>query len=1165
MALRRAVMRAHRTNGKHVKRREGRGPRWLAAVAVAAAGVVVPGTVAAPAEAAVPLTNVTGAVSDVRGVDGTDAQCINYNPAAGTASAGEVDVAYGRPSGESCPGSLDLSKQSGVGFDASAPGTVTPSQPFLLASIIHYNNPIQGLTYPAGTRSAFIGGTLTLRLGDFQGNPTVEYPWLLEETANSGTCPYGATDGVLCDDRLSFTDPSGSRSVVDTSGQHYRLTISSIAKAAGEQCPATPPASSTDAFVTKERAKTTGCVYGILDPVRQVTIEKRTRPQGAPDTFTFDQTGRTIDGTLPATSTLGDRETKTYEIAGDASFTERDSAGWALTDLACTGDTSGVRIDKAAARFEVGALGGDVHCVFTNAQGGAIVEKRDADGGALIGPATFRFENTGGSAPAIVVTDNAAPDVDPTLGRVEVRGLVPGAWTVTETKAPQGYEIDAPGPVAFTVSADDTTPVKVPAFTDSRKKSALAVIKHESRPDGTVTDKIVPGATFQLWRETNGQAGLQPAGDTAVGVPCTTAGTDPCTVGGLDFGTYYWQETQAPQGYQLPPNAVSDPIVIDASNAGGQAPVTVIGDPQKRSELTITKYDAITGKTLPGATFALYRESNGQNGLQTGGDTLVESCVTGADGTCTIDDLPFGDYWWLETAAPEGYEIPGYPMVGAIRIDAVNAGGPIIQSGLADPQTLSALTVEKKDAVTGAELDGAVFDLRKVAADGSETTYATCTTQGGRCTVGELEFGTYYWHERTPPVGYELPADRDSDPIEITPQNAGDDFAVTTMRDPQTTSALAVLKQDGETEETVDGATFALYSETNGTPGLQPGGDTQVGECTTSGGEPCMIEGLAHGTYYWLETAAPQGYELPVDAQSGPIVVTAQNAGTTFPVTVIGDPQKKSELSVLKHDADTGAVVAGATFELWRDADRSGTFDRAADVEVAECTTTGTDPCAVDPVGFGTYFWVETKAPQGYELPAHPVSEPVVVSAANAGSTFTPVPVADPQLRSALDLVKTDAADGRTLAGAVFQLYADTDGNGKHDDGEPMAGGPRTTDAQGTIRWSDLLHGAYVAVELAAPDGYLLPKDAEHPVEITTDNAGTTLTIDVENERKPEPPKPGEVGGIVDHGGDGGHVSGGGLPNTGAPTYALQLSLLAGVMLLLGAWLLVVNRRLREE
>ncbi|NHA01908.1 hypothetical protein G5V59_25865 [Nocardioides sp. W3-2-3] len=254
--------------------------------------------------------------------------------------------------------------------------------------------------------------------------------------------------------------------MTDATGQRYRLTITSVAKAPGTSCPATPPANATDAFVTPERQETTGCVYGILDPVRQVVIEKQTLPDGAPDRFAFDLDGSTVDGPLPASTTLGDDDTATYEIDGSSTFGERDTAGWSLSDLSCTGDTSGVRTDLAAGTVTVGAEGGDVHCVFTNTQGGAIVEKRDADGGALIGTATFRFERPG--RPAIVVTDNQAPDLDPTVGRVEVRGLVPGEWTVTETAAPDGYRIDDPRPVTFTVPAGTATPVRVPAFTDSR-------------------------------------------------------------------------------------------------------------------------------------------------------------------------------------------------------------------------------------------------------------------------------------------------------------------------------------------------------------------------------------------------------------------------------------------------------------------------------------------------------------------------------------------------------------------------------------------------------------------------------------------------------------------------------------------------------------------------
>ncbi|WP_278260222.1 prealbumin-like fold domain-containing protein [Nocardioides convexus] len=113
---------------------------------------------------------------------------------------------------------------------------------------------------------------------------------------------------------------------------------------------------------------------------------------------------------------------------------------------------------------------------------------------------------------------------------------------------------------------------------------------------------------------------------------------------------------------------------------------------------------------MAGATFALYRETNGANGLQTDSDTLIGTCVTPASGDCVIGDLPFGGYWWKEIAAPTGYGIPGADVVGMIVVNATNAGGPIIPSGLADPQVLSALTVVKRDATTDAEPDGAVFE-----------------------------------------------------------------------------------------------------------------------------------------------------------------------------------------------------------------------------------------------------------------------------------------------------------------------------------------------------------------------------------------------------------------------------------------------------------------------
>lgn len=69
----------------------------------------------------------------------------------------------------------------------------------------------------------------------------------------------------------------------------------------------------------------------------------------------------------------------------------------------------------------------------------------------------------------------------------------------------------------------------------------------------------VPGVGFELWLESNGSAGLQQSGDTEVDADCTTAGDGTCTVGEddsgaaqLEAGTYYWVQTQTPEGYLVP-------------------------------------------------------------------------------------------------------------------------------------------------------------------------------------------------------------------------------------------------------------------------------------------------------------------------------------------------------------------------------------------------------------------------------------------------------------------------------------------------------------------------------------------------------------------------------------------------------------------------------------
>ncbi|MGW2542159.1 choice-of-anchor A family protein, partial [Kitasatospora sp. NPDC001574] len=141
---------------------------------------------------------------------------------------------------------------------------------------------------------------------------------------------------------------------------------------------------------------------------------------------------------------------------------------------------------------------------------------------------------------------------------------------------------------------------------------------------------------------------------------------------------------------------------------------------------------------------------------------------------------------------------------------------------------------------------------------------------------------------------------------------------------PPVTGEVRVLKTDANTAAPLAGGVFELWEETNGVPGLQTSGvnpDTQVGAACTTGADGLCVRTVEVGTYYWRETAAPPGYQLPVSPVFGPLVLTPANASAGVQVTAADLPQPPvtGEVRVLKTDANTAAPLAGGVFELWEE------------------------------------------------------------------------------------------------------------------------------------------------------------------------------------------------------------------------------------------------------
>ncbi|USR79486.1 MSCRAMM family protein [Arcanobacterium pinnipediorum] len=165
--------------------------------------------------------------------------------------------------------------------------------------------------------------------------------------------------------------------------------------------------------------------------------------------------------------------------------------------------------------------------------------------------------------------------------------------------------------------------------------------------------------------------------------------------------------------------------------------------------------------------FGLYRDNNGTRGA------LIEKKATNAQGNTSWTNLTAGQYWLVETRAPEGY-LPVADKKYLVDKDTVVNGVYTAPDIVNLPNTPGILTIEKVDSsdVTS-HLAGSEWSLEKFAGnswqpyltivdDVSATTGANTIDRDNRAgylKVEKLPLGQYRLTETRSPVGYTLPVD----------------------------------------------------------------------------------------------------------------------------------------------------------------------------------------------------------------------------------------------------------------------------------------------------------------------------------------------------------------------------------------------------------------------
>lgn len=323
-----------------------------------------------------------------------------------------------------------------------------------------------------------------------------------------------------------------------------------------------------------------------------------------------------------------------------------------------------------------------------------------------------------------------------TAGRVTLKDLPEGTYTLTEIDAPSGYAI-LDGSRTFTITeANMTAPLEI-KVENLLRRTAVGFIK----VDKNNKELRLAGAEFTLYRMNGEKQGEV----VATGV---TNNNGLVTFTELTMGSYRAKETKAPKGYKLW-NAPIDFTVDEYGKVSvgstelkpeGLVYTAMVTNTAEEKEITLKKVSD-TGEALTGATFRLSGEKS-------------YILTTGSDGTAKIS-LPYGDYILEEVIAPDGYVLSSEKQALNLSDSGLKLNGKAVSGftvTLKNQPVTFALTLHKRDASTGKALSGATFKIT----GNSYTKTVTADALGNTETI-KLRPGTYGITETATPSGYIRP------------------------------------------------------------------------------------------------------------------------------------------------------------------------------------------------------------------------------------------------------------------------------------------------------------------------------------------------------------------------------------------------------------------------